>query len=82
MSKPREERKYPDIPRALRMARAKTSLRQEGFGRLIGLKRSSICRYENGSRDAPCGVMIRWAKAAQLSLEGLIALGYDDPKAS
>ncbi len=50
-----------DVGRALRKARLSRGLRQEDLADLLGLDRSTIARYESGTRSMSVAVLIQAA---------------------
>lgn len=57
---------------AIRAARLQTGTKQEELAALLGLDRTTLSRYEAGTRSAPIGVLVQIAYALRVPLSELV----------
>jgi transcriptional regulator with XRE-family HTH domain len=60
------------IGHAIRAARLQTGTKQEDLALMLGLDRTTLSRYEAGSRSAPISVLIQIAYALRIPLSKLV----------
>ena len=69
-------------PERLRTARIRAGFDQEQMGKLVGVTRSVVSAYETGRTEPTLSTLVKWADAADVSLDWMCARRDSNPQPS